>query len=28
LQQKQKKLYDSWIAKLRDNSKIKIAANF
>lgn len=28
LQQKQMKLYDSWIAKLRGNSEIKISANF
>ncbi|MFZ2630665.1 MAG: peptidyl-prolyl cis-trans isomerase, partial [Desulfosalsimonadaceae bacterium] len=28
LQQKQMKLYDSWMAKLRDNSEIKTSANF
>jgi len=28
LQQKQMKLYDSWISKLRENSEIKISGNF
>jgi peptidyl-prolyl cis-trans isomerase D len=28
LQQKQMKLYDSWVAKLRDRSEIKISGNF
>ena len=28
LQQKQMKLYDSWMAKLRDNSEIKTSVNF